>query len=539
MRQSIKIPICAILGPALGLTGTAAYAASPGSIDRPLEVIAIPPNIELGIGPEDAQLVTIVARPRTNCNIRFGGISVVPAPGLGADIIDKPPSGNLPTSTDFSWAVRIFARSDISPGTAPAAQMVRVEYHILGCTTGPQNDRSVVEIVPIGIKTRAIEPASTFVEADILKDFDSLFDVQGGSAYLRIQNKGNSSVKVTSLQFISQNFLVVHPNEGTHLPVEVPPHGVTVEELGLNFPDNPKFPFRSGSYSLIAIVSLERDTGVERWTGQVLAETKVAIGVPGLSEVQTLVQVPSFLMLPGALVLAAAGLVQRLFKRPTDNGSDGKTSGESMLKPSSPNFWVVSITISILIVAAYPFVTTFFGHPRNILIGYGLRDVVYVWLGSVIVGALVSLVISAIARSLRRRVTITRHDQPIVFLRRLAHLHSSILWPSLKMMDATGSAHYLFPLGLAAPGEQKEWAVPTIMVTAKDVSRSGTLLAELQTKIDSGDTWQVHKALSQALASGAVNAEWDKWGNATGPTPIDPSSIGGVPSDKRPIVELN
>jgi hypothetical protein len=102
--------------------------------------------------------------------------------------------------------------------------------------------------------------------------------------------------------------------------------------------------------------------------GNIIVTQEVKVGVLGESEILTVLGLPSFLILPGFLMLVTIRLLWNLgiVKSP-------EPIGEFPLQVEKPDFWVVSITISGIVAVLYPLFTK-----RNYLDSYGLKDIIVI-----------------------------------------------------------------------------------------------------------------------------------------------------------------
>lgn len=125
-----------------------------------------------------------------------------------------------------------------------------------------------------------------------------------------------------------------------------------------------------------------------------VASYEATLGVFGQSEVLTAIGVPSLLLLPGFLVLTLCMLIWRrksahisfLKKDDTD---------EFVVKASEPEFWVVAITIS-LIIFAYARNFAGFGYLKP----YNLTDIAMLWFKSLLGGLVLYVILFYVDRLL-------------------------------------------------------------------------------------------------------------------------------------------
>jgi hypothetical protein len=128
-----------------------------------------------------------------------------------------------------------------------------------------------------------------------------------------------------------------------------------------------------GKHLLLFEIDLEQVKYGYAWTETLIATQAFTIGILGESEILTAIGVPSFLLLPGFLIVVSFRMLW--------TGVPPKRRLD--LDPKSADFWLIAILLSLGAAFLYPLLTGWLGQPRNYLEGYGLRDIVNVWFGSV------------------------------------------------------------------------------------------------------------------------------------------------------------
>lgn len=122
--------------------------------------------------------------------------------------------------------------------------------------------------------------------------------------------------------------------------------------------------------------------GCER-NGSLVAHRDLGFAVIGESAILTALAIPSFLLVPGFLCLLVPSIFWRFNLRPS-----GKESLDDFpLKPTSPEFWTVGVTLSILGYWLAPLLTG----RSDMFITYRFEDVVWTWMASLLVGTLAYL----------------------------------------------------------------------------------------------------------------------------------------------------
>lgn len=153
--------------------------------------------------------------------------------------------------------------------------------------------------------------------------------------------------------------------------------------------------------------------GCER-NGSLVAHRNLGFAVIGESAILTALAIPSFLLVPGFLFLLAPSIFWRFKLRPP-----GKEDMEDFpLKPMSPEFWTVSVTVSIV---GFLLASLLTGR-SDMFVAYRFEDVVWTWMASLIVGTLAYLGYVV----WRRRAEFTYEDKPIDILEKLGRKGTSL-----------------------------------------------------------------------------------------------------------------
>ena len=222
---------------------------------------------------------------------------------------------------------------------------------------------------------------------------------------------------------------------GTIPPHQVQPFGLTLQPLERLHP---------GKYTLVFDVALEWPSSTGLRTGNIVVPQEIELGVFAESVVLKALTVPSFLLLPGFLMVVAFALVWQFEK-----ASRGAKSADFPLKPTAAEFWVVAITLSALMAIVYP---------RNYLDAYGTRDLVEVWLVSVIFGTLGGFVWWFLTRAW---IVPSAKDPPLKILQKLGRQG---LGTELELVKLDGENRG-FLLQRKPEDERAVWVGPTIAVT--------------------------------------------------------------------------
>ncbi len=168
----------------------------------------------------------------------------------------------------------------------PAAPTIRLQRVRLAVTVMPGRDASPDADADVSIKT----------------DFPNITYGVPGKAYLLVKNKSSYPFTVNMPAIANPDFLAVTVAPLLADRTSVPPHETLRVPLDISIPASEKS--RVGEWLILASVTLRRGEGVGERTGTAVVEQKVTVGVPGVTDVLKALDLPSLLLVPGALVLA-------------------------------------------------------------------------------------------------------------------------------------------------------------------------------------------------------------------------------------------
>lgn len=443
------------------------------SAERSVTIDVKPNTIALAPGGAGRQTLTVIVRPGTEMTIQTADLRFLPARGIHTSVAGQPLPSQFPTRNELIWTVEIESDGDIR-GETP---LTLVLEHRTG--TDPlkphtvQYDLSAVTVKPVP------PPATKDVlEHGLLKDFESLFDQQTGRAYLRLTNLTDDPLSVTAASFQHPRFMNTAAAEP--LPWIIPARSTSLVPLTLSFRADSQEPVVAGNHTIGAALRLEQKRGKDVWSGGVSITEKVAIGVPFISEIQNLIQIPSFLVLPGVLVLLMSSTLFQFYQRIVPDPAPVASKKAAFLQENKTAAAALSISLSLVIVAfVYPFYTQhILKQPRNVLIGYGFSDVYHMWFLSLLIGGVFAVVWVGLDLRRRRGASMKRFtpkDSPLRVIERLAALESGIRRPVCTAVTG-GAKLFLLAPDTATPG--KVWAVPAASLgsrEADDTKRSDTL----------------------------------------------------------------
>lgn len=200
-----------------------------------------------------------------------------------------------------------------------------------------------------------------------MKDFEAEVAAGYGDIDLTVRTSDRCAPDDPSNEEILSLPCTIPGNEQAMVPVDV-----TVEKLA-----------RTGKAPVTFDVELEHEDA----RGNIIATASISLGVFGESELLPLLQIPSILILPGALALVALTVLWRHGVRPLT------ADKEFPLGASGLEFWGAATAFSALLVVLWQA-----RYGRNLLEGYGYRDIA----GVVVVAAVAVAVIAVGLLQVRR-----------------------------------------------------------------------------------------------------------------------------------------
>lgn len=445
MRPWIPLLSIAVLASSCGvISGTAAREVEKPELLREASSKA-PAQLNLQIEPQEIalslnqnQALVIVAHNIGERKIEQADLDILAVPGI--DIIrDEAP--HLPSAGDLTWRIRV-NENERAPQSAKL--VVKLRYSV-------RDGESHISIATFTINETPPPDITTSLRATITPSEISLDEYKHQNVRLQLQNLGHETVTVG-------NYKVLSPSEYVELvksveQTDVKPGETIPIELELGVSRDGIIP---GSYAFVLgySVALRSHPGTTETTA---AQSKLILGIPGVTDVMQLLGVSSFLLLPGALsVIAFLAVFSRL------------TSARS-LDWKDPSLVLIAVSLSFLYAGIYPFtVSQFFQSSAHggYLRGYNVRDAAFLWIGSITLGAMGALFCGALlwfwSTWKDTLVQPSERDQPIDVLRKLAYHGQGFNLERLRKRPAGGSQEervtlLLLPFGGTPDGQR--WAI--------------------------------------------------------------------------------
>jgi hypothetical protein len=315
--------------------------------------------------------------------------------------------GALGRNSEHAWLIQLSAKAneEFVPGTVH----FRLDYAARG--RRGSTVASGVALCSLEVQSGALEDADQVADARIETTLESLTEQTPGKVYVVVTNKTGKSITATVVPTWPYGIKPEDAQKQSYA-ITLAPHQSNSVEIGVMAKER----VRPGKHLLVFDVTLTWNESGQLETRHKIVTQPVDVGVLGESQILTLIGVPSFLLLPGFLVLLTIKIVWSLgwFK--------GKGQpAEFPLKVKSAEFALVATTVSLFVTGGYSLLL------HNLLDGYGLRDIINVWLLSVFfIGFLGYVAVASVYRWHWRRVTPSSEDEPIPFLGKLGRRGLSI-----------------------------------------------------------------------------------------------------------------
>jgi hypothetical protein len=379
-----------------------------------------PPSITVKVTPGTVALppqgkvkVVVVAHnpsSDTLSNVRLSWFTDVPV-----DVsVTAPPADTLAPLGVLEWTLELAQR-----GPEPASGTVHLQIDYRWQDEERASPTAQVAFGSLQVKPRALQPVDQIATVAVQTSLSELMQHRPGWVYLVVTNPSNRPIRVKEIVPYGPDFVTFEPPRAT---VDVPLDARAAHSFPVEVKAGDQV--RPGAHLLLFEVVLEWQEAGRTWEGRLTATHPVQVGIVGESALLKLVGVPTLLVLPGFLILITLGGLWRLYwpKQP-----------EWRLGVKTPEFWALAIALSLMIaLVVYPLLTTWwFDQPRNYLGGYGLRDITYVWVGSIVLTLLVYLMAAGCyqlgrrvlerCRKWRARHRPTAQDSPLELLQKLGH----------------------------------------------------------------------------------------------------------------------
>ena len=405
--------------------GLLTFVAAPGmfafSADAKPELEFQPASVNLAIGIGQQATALVVLHNSTSSTLRDVHLSWSQKPDLDV----QPPSpltlAVLAPHADHVWTLNIkplhgmpalpkpaavagnvgpsaTASSVVGPPGPPETRIDESLDFLLqykAVVGGREEAQAVVKSLPV--KTQDLGDVDKVLDVQIKTALESLDSSETGSIYLVLKNNSARTINVTSITPVAKGE-VFCPDGNTKLPlpnrpksrpqedslpfcflfavppVTLHPYQTDSKELLVRARDRVK----AGKYLLVLEIKTQSYEGGVPLQRSIIVSQAVDVDVLGESAILKVAGIPAFFLLPGTLLLLTIGLCWSQEGRWGWRAPDGDTFP---VKYTEPEFWLISVTISLLI-AIVPWL--FAG--RWYFTRYGLQDIALLWFASILAG---------------------------------------------------------------------------------------------------------------------------------------------------------
>ena len=342
--------------------------------------------------------------------------------------------------------------------------------------------------------TLQAEGAQKPVEASIEGNLDGVSQQRPGSSYLLVTNNLDVPVEVSVDHKVSQTNITVSPISAFQVQAR--------STVSTAIKVCTKSRVTPGVYPFLLEVTANWDWAGRKEQRHFALSKPVTIGVFFESELLKALGVPSFLVLPGCLMVFA---FQFLLSFNLLHLKDYSKIPDLGL--TSPGFWILAISFSGIFAYSYYILTGV-----NYLLSYGVDDLRNVWAISIPIGFLIYWAVARFTQVWRNDHIPNSSDSPIAILRKLGNNGLGISLPHvthhLGTQDLGG-----FVIERIEDGKTMLWIAPHMMVTWKAaVAQRSEFEGELN-----GDRHPAELARILEGAGDQVTVEWEANGVVPNP----------------------
>lgn len=488
-----------------------------------------PPNLAVEVLPASLAVpakgeseVLLIFRnpgPETLQNLRLSWIRHA---GVGIAMDSQKPFDLAP----YEASARTLRLSRSQQGPLGGAVYLRVDY------TWTKAGRAAPRVAVATLTVTPQEPDSVEQVASLeVKKMNagSIVEHRPGTMFLVVTNTSKAPLDLRSVTPRGPAFVTVTPLEPAErknlLPQDVYVIPYRLEAKG---------PILPGKQLILFQAALGWQRGGRPASGSLVATQEVEVGVLGESEVLTALGVPTFLVLPGFLMILTFGL---LWKHVPSRHLPRERKFE--LEAKSAEFWFVAVSLSILAAFAYPWITARLGERRSYLGGYDLVDVVRVWTASIASASLVFLgrvAFAAIMAAWRNALIPAAGDGPVKILRKLKRQGLKVYRPQVNVkIGGQGEPRRAFLLQ-ANDGRSRIWIGPSIGLWGAEQA-DPDLRRRIDEQIDpKGDPGALADLLEEARKKN-IRVDWKQKEGIPRPLEVATADIQGKELVANSLVE--
>jgi hypothetical protein len=496
---------------------------------KSLETEVVPTSLAVSPAGTATQFLLILRNPG-DAEIRQVQVSWIVDEGVS--LIPAEPFG-IATLAAHAASSRTFQVSQTRLSSIDRSLLLRIAY----------KDSSGPKIIAQAISVKSREPDSIdkIVDAKVQTTLESLDSSHAGTIDLFLTNKQGQSITL-DVTANGPEFTCFDPSkEGCPaLPhgatptlakierkqISIGPYQTHIEEFRVGARQR----VEPGKYLLSFEIALE-GSGGQPAASTVLSQT-VDVGVVAESAILKALSVPSFLLLPGCLVMLTLGFFSKY------GWSWSKPAKSSAIaEPTDAYFWLAGITISGVMALLYRWI-----FDRWYFVSYGVQDIALVWVYSVLLGLILYAIFFGWPRFVEYQSTPTAEDDPVKVLKRLA-------WQGRKntverkTMGADPNKKTVFVISKVSEDGKSVWVSAGINIYV--TKAKGDLQEKIRKELESGSVGKLAGLLKVPNQNAAGTTDKNKndlavWDPASIPNPCFIEVTNLAPIDQYTIaVEKN
>lgn len=417
-----------------------------------IELDVLPSSVELPSRDKDVQTIVVIRNPTKNVlydvHLSIFNDNNVEVKG------NEQPLDSLPSNAEFAWNIKLSQQQD---DLVSGNIYFRVDYAYSKEKKGQLIRRVLIQ--SLEVKSQKISPVEEIANIEVKTTLESLNENRPSIAHLVIKNKSDVLIQIKDVLPTGPNFICFKINCSDDSKEKTQDHNIFPKPLSpqktLVIPIQiiAKERVQPGKHLLLFNVLLKWQEAGESQTDHLVVTQEVDVGVLGESEILTLLGLPSFLLLPGFLILTTMSLLWNLgFLRLKSD------INKFSLEVNTPEFWLISVTLSGLVAFGYML------SGRNYLESYGLRDIAHVWLFSVFGLGLGVYLLTMLGRNLYIRGRMpSGKDEPITILRKLIRQKRGVYLERVDL-EIQGQKKHVFLLEPPGSSRDKLWVGPYILL---------------------------------------------------------------------------
>ncbi|HWM91344.1 MAG TPA: hypothetical protein VN493_11305 [Thermoanaerobaculia bacterium] len=378
----------------------------------------------------------------------------------------------------------------------PGEVSLRVAYHWL------RDGREVprIAMAPLKVSLQQPDKIEQVASVEVKTSAKAVFEHRPGRLYLVVTNTSNEPIEVVRVEPVAPSFIQVTVQEPSQARA-LGPRDTLVIPCVVEAKGNSKDPLKPGKHLILFKVALNWKSSGRALSGFQVASHETDVGVLGESEVLTALGVPTFLVLPGFLMVVTFSLLWKL--APSRSGQARK---EFPVAAKSAEFWLVAVSLSMLAAALYPRVTERLGARRSYLEGYDLADVIRVWTASILVAAVAFVLLDTLAAwraAQKQKRVFNPGDGPLAVLRKLK-VQKAAVYRQRADVKMDGKVRRAFVL--QRDGNQY-WIAPGIRLLGMDQADAAVKKSIGDQLTQNGDPGALADLIEGT--QGRVRADWD------------------------------